>query len=182
MFTGHEIFFKQSNLGITIPVYKESVKIFKDTPLAKLSFTDLTVRPRQKFEYSLSENVSWLQLTQDGTLRFSSDGSKNVLKLNVYINKTYKGNLTKRAKATINMKSFEIKSKKDIQKFCKQHLCFWDSIQYRVAEGDYRSNSSRSKFVGSLAPKLYSQLCSKYTVAYNLTGKSQIFHLKITLV
>lgn len=186
-FTGNEMFFKQSKLKMTIPLYNETIQILQDNSLVDFHFEDLRERPGQKHEYSLSTNVSWLQLNQKGSLRFTSGEPHKVAKLYVFVSKHFNKNMTKldsgnvtkhynesrtkRSKTRIGIKIRKINNDTDNQSFCQQHLCFWDNVQYRVLEGSY--NFTTSKYIGSLAPEIYKKFCPKYTVEYSLTANGK---------
>lgn len=168
------MFFKQTNLKISIPLYIKTVNVLDDYPLAKFKLEDLRVRPGQKYEYSLKQNVSWLDLDQKGYLRFTYGAPKSTKNIPVLVKKSF-GNKTRRAKANISVEMYQITSDKDVQNFCENRLCFWDNIQYRMLEGVYISN--RTELIGDLAPHIYQHFCPNYSVEYKLWNASHLINI-----
>lgn len=59
----------------------------------------------------------------------------------------------------------------NLELFCENQICFWDSIIYNVQE-----NATSKQTIGVISPLIYKKICPKYKTDYQLkNGKAKRF-------
>ena len=73
------------------------------------------------------------------------------------------------ARMSINLNFVKLAETKE---FCENHLCFYDSIMFRMVESF--NGTFKKEEIGDVAPKLYSRVCKKYRVNYKLLNGKRL--------
>lgn len=161
-FSGYEIFFQQAELTLTVPIVESQRNVVDKNPIIKLKALALTANSTVTF--SLEENHDFLQLDKiTGELWFKQDNWEKDSSSSHELVITAEKSDGAVARMSIDL---HVQHVDDVKEFCRDHLCFYESITYHAIEDFHESFKPRE--IGELAPKLYGRLCSMFEVNYEL--------------
>ncbi|EDW80258.1 uncharacterized protein Dwil_GK21110 [Drosophila willistoni] len=184
-----DVYFPTTSVKFNLPINEESESIFSKIPLAQ--FQVLNVENNQlatDYIYSLEQNPL-LRINASSGEVFMRTDYKPVNGSVKYVLTAFPRNQNVEELLQVAHLTLEIIPQK-LEEYCEEleHICFWSSVHYTIAETDIfssqngvsktQSNSFEPVLVGALNSRAAKYLCHHKGVEYSLTAGSSHFALK----
>ena len=151
-------------MALTVPIVDSQRQVMDKNPIIKLKVLDMTSTSNSTVTFKLEESQEFLQLDKlTGQLWFKQVSWNNDLTTNNNLVITAESSDGYTARMTLDL---HVRPFNDINDFCEQFLCFYESITYHVIE-DF-NDSFKPHEIGELSPKIYGRLCKSFEVDYQL--------------
>ncbi|TDG46312.1 hypothetical protein AWZ03_007283 [Drosophila navojoa] len=186
-----DVYFPTTSVKFKLPINEESESIFSKIPLAQFQVLRLdNNQPATDYVYNLEQNPLLRLNSSSGEVFMRSD--YQMLNESVkYVLTAFPRSQEERAAMEqpeqllqqVAHLTLELQPQ-NLSDYCAEleHICFWTSADYAIAESS-RSSSSRSRsfepvLIGALNSRAAKYLCPHRTVEYALTAGSSHFVLK----
>ncbi|XP_053672293.1 uncharacterized protein LOC128722642 [Anopheles nili] len=176
-----DVYFPISKLRVTLPISKESYIILRNEPIVNLrllsaeSEQQANAIQQPKYDYTIESplDTKYLKVdSQTGDLWITSHlyTLSNVTEfviaaINASGGQSNTYGTPPVARLTLTIDPLPV-AEDSLDSFCEHHperACFWDTVQYRVAE-----NGPRDWAIGSVGPAFYRRLCPQHRPLYEL--------------
>ncbi|KAH8410191.1 hypothetical protein KR009_007916, partial [Drosophila setifemur] len=177
-----DVYFPSSEVKFNLPINEKSESIFSKIPLAQ--FQVLRAESNQlarDYIYSLEEN-SLLRINATSGEIYMLTDYKPPNGSGKYVVTAFPRDQPDHELLPISHLTLEV-IPQALEDYCSEleHICFWSSAQYTIAEshGQYRRRESfEPVLIGALNSRASNYLCPHYSLDYSLTAGSSHFVLK----
>lgn len=165
-----DAYYPTSRLHLSLPISKESYIILRNHPL--LNLAPRNSADSQPYRYAIESPAEGYLKIDDttGDVWIESHILDLPKTTEFIISATSPSAEVLRLSLTISPLPVE---ENRLPRFCEDHvdqICFWEAATYRIAE-----NEPARFRIGSLAPKLYQQLCRTHSVKHEFINGTQHF-------
>ncbi|XP_052864317.1 uncharacterized protein LOC128270932 [Anopheles cruzii] len=169
------VYFSTSKLRLTLPISKESYIILRNEPIVNLRLLSTNGFDSYSFRYNIESppgGGDYLKVDERTGSLWITSKILSLANVTEFIIVAKNGtSAAARLSLTIDPQLVEEDS---LDRFCEHHpdrACFWDAVQYRVAE-----NGPRNWTIGTLGPTFYRRLCPQHRLTYDLLAEEDGVH------
>jgi hypothetical protein len=161
--TGQNIFIHQQDVELTVPVTIGSSYSFDIIPLMQIKFTDIQSTSSSTYKFSLKGPPDFLSIDEaSGEIYFVSEKwfkQEQVKHLEAVVRNT-DNELTASTMLTFNFVTM------DKNKFCLEHLCFYDKIRFMTTEFN-NNKKDIDQIIDDIIPISYRSFCDTMKSIYS---------------